>query len=118
MEWKQIREHYRRAFAEARRQGRTQVDVARAGDLKQNQISRYLNMPDTSDGPQIVNFLKALDGLGIPASTFFAELEQRHPDPRRPIVSPPPAGAEAEAELERTIGRLVLHTIRLATRKP
>jgi transcriptional regulator with XRE-family HTH domain len=122
MEWRQIREHYRRAFGVARSQGRlTQTSVARAGGLGQNQISKYLNLPDTSSGPQIVNFLKALDGLGVAASTFFAELEHRHPDLRRPFVpAPTPPPPDTEAELERAIGRLVLYAIRLATspRKP
>jgi transcriptional regulator with XRE-family HTH domain len=123
MEWRQIREHYRRALGVARSHGRlTQVDVARAGRTAQNQISKLLNSKDTSRGPTVVNFLKALDGLGVPASVFFAELERRHPDPRRPLVIPPttPPAPDTEAELERAIGRYVLYAIRLAVspRKP
>jgi transcriptional regulator with XRE-family HTH domain len=122
MDWRDVREHYRRAFGIARRRGLTQTDVARAAGLGQNHISRILNWRDDSLGPTIMTFLKALQGIGLPASIFFAELEHRHPDPLRPTI-PPPAPSpdnEAEAALERTIGRLVLYAIRLATppRKP
>jgi hypothetical protein len=119
MEWKQIRDHYRRAFGVARRQGLTQVGVARAGGIKgQNQISKLLNSKDTARGMSVVQFLKALDGIGLSASAFFADLEQRHAEPGRPILTFPTPGPTSEADLERAIGRLVLDAIRLAINRP
>lgn len=120
MEWKQIRAHYERAFGAARKRGMTQAKVAKAGGLAgQNAVSKVLHYPDTSLGPQVVTLVKAVEGLGLRVSEFFAQIEQRTPHPdlhRDNLLVSLPAGADDEkvAEVERAIGRSFLQALRLA----
>ena len=73
MDWGQIRESYARQFAAKKR---TQAQVAAAGGLKnQNLVSKVLR--NTHLGPTVETFVRAVEGLGIPVSEFFAELEGR-----------------------------------------
>jgi len=82
MEWKQIRAQYEREFSAVRKRGVTQEDVARAGGLlgkngrvQQNAISKLLGQGDESLGPQIMTLVKAVEGLGLKVSVFFAAIE-------------------------------------------
>ena len=78
MDWKDIRAHYVRALRTARDRGLTQQKVAAAGGLKgQNYISKIKTAPRL--GPAVELFIRAIEGLGIPVSVFFAELEGRQP---------------------------------------
>src|SRR5262252_937693 len=71
-EWEQIGAHYKRLF-DAR--SATQEQTAHAGGLvRQNQISRILN--NKKNGPSLVKFVKAIIGLGMLPSEFFADLER------------------------------------------
>jgi transcriptional regulator with XRE-family HTH domain len=75
MDWGQIRESYARQFAAKKR---TQAQVAAAGGLKnQNLVSKVLR--NTHLGPTVETFVRAVEGLGMSVSEFFAELEGREP---------------------------------------
>ena len=75
MEWKTIRAHYEREFTAAKRRGLTQAKVAKAGGLKgQNDISRLL--ANDTLGPQVETFVRAVEGLGLSLSAFFAQIER------------------------------------------
>jgi transcriptional regulator with XRE-family HTH domain len=81
VEWKVIRS----AFIKARGR-RTQGDIATAGGLHQSSISKL----ESNDklGPAVEVFVKAIEGLGVKPSVFFAAIEQATDqkllDPRRP----------------------------------
>ena len=80
MEWKQIRAHYERKFALAKRLGESQESIAARGGLSaQNAISKLL--ANDKRGPYIDTLLRAIAGLVPPitASEFFAEIEQQRP---------------------------------------
>jgi transcriptional regulator with XRE-family HTH domain len=120
MEWKQIRAHYLRAFSAS---GKSQVAVAEAGGVGQNDISRLLNSEDSSLGPQVLTFVKALAGLGIKMSVFFAEIERSEQPDVRVVSMSKGTGktttgeliiAEHVAQVERAIGRSFLQALRLA----
>jgi transcriptional regulator with XRE-family HTH domain len=91
MHWDLIRRHYAARLATAQRQGVTQQAVATAGQLSgQNAISKLL--ANHNLGPSVETFVKAVTGLGLDVSAFFAEIEQcgrRHADsphdPRDPL---------------------------------
>jgi transcriptional regulator with XRE-family HTH domain len=75
MDWPHIRDHYIRLFKIA---DRTQDEVAKAAKLSgQNAISRLL--ANEKLGPSVETFIKAILGLGITPSQFFAALEQADP---------------------------------------
>ena len=109
-EWEQIGAHYRRLF-DARKA--TQEATAHAGGLvRQNQISRVLS--NKKNGPSLVIFLKAVIGLGMQPSEFFADLERyasglelaspRLVDvPRVPSVVDPSRFAAAQAAFWRVL---------------
>jgi transcriptional regulator with XRE-family HTH domain len=83
MNWDRIRRHYAARLADARRQGLTQQAVATAGQLAgQNAISKLI--ANRNLGPSVETFVKAVLGLGIDVSEFFAEIEQQ----RRPRENP------------------------------
>lgn len=67
---KAIRDFFR---AERRRLKKKQVDVALAGGLTQGQISKIENSEDHEPGLTV--FRKAVQGLGMPLSAFFAAFE-------------------------------------------
>lgn len=88
MEWKQIRAHYERLFLEQkRRQGATQKSVAKRGGLAkrgeleqdgdpyQSAISKLLSNDNL--GPSVEVFARAVEGLGMSLSDFFAQIEHR-----------------------------------------
>lgn len=89
MEWERVRAHYEQCFADT---GRTQQAVAEAGGLPtQSAIQKIL--VNHKMGPSVETFLKAVLGLGLSLSTFFADLEQQQPSP--PIVTSPPVTRDA-----------------------
>lgn len=69
VEWKAIRS----AFIKARG-SRNQDEIAKAGGLYQSHISKL----ESNDklGPAVEVFVKAIEGLGMRPSQFFAELER------------------------------------------
>lgn len=76
VEWKVLRAHYERLFREAKQQRReTQETVAKRGGLDQNVISRLLSIKEL--GPQVENFVRAIEGLGITPSEFFRQIESQ-----------------------------------------
>jgi transcriptional regulator with XRE-family HTH domain len=83
MDWNLIRRHYAARLAKARHSGLTQQAVATAGQLPgQNAISKLL--ANHNLGPSVETFVKAVAGLGVDVSAFFAEIEQcgrQHDDP-------------------------------------
>lgn len=68
--WAQIRSAFIRA-----RGTRKQQDVARAAGLYQSHISKL----EANDklGPAVEVFVKAVEGLGMPVSQFFAQIERQ-----------------------------------------
>jgi transcriptional regulator with XRE-family HTH domain len=90
MNWERIRRHYAARLAEARRHGVTQQAIATSGQLAgQNAISKLI--ANRNLGPSVDTFVKAVLGLGVDLSEFFAEIEQ-HGRPREnsPISPPDP----------------------------
>ena len=78
MDWEQVRAHYERTFRAQKAAGRTQAEIAdlggfRRGRKSQNAISKL--MKNSRQGPRVTTLLKAIDGLGMPASVFFAQIE-------------------------------------------
>ncbi len=123
MEWKHLHAYFVRTFEAVRRGGVTQTKIARAGGTSQNQISKILKMvPEKSPlGPSVTSFVRAVEGMGIPASTFFAEFEKEYPNPRladptQPLAPPPVPAVDlsGDDQVERAIGRMVLQALRIA----
>lgn len=81
MEWETIREHFAELLRDRQRAGGlTQETIAQAGGLsRQNQISRVL--ANRNRGPSVEIFIKAILGLGLTPSEFFAPLEGRALEP-------------------------------------
>jgi hypothetical protein len=96
--------------------------IAEVGGLKQNQVSRLFNQPN----PSLDMVLRALWGLGVKPSEFFAQLEKQCPTPepewasvanaRPPTTTPAAAGNEVEAQRARLveIQRATLRAYQLA----
>lgn len=74
-DWERLRVHFARLLADAQAtRGLTQQDVADSGGLAgQNVISRLLRNPRR--GPSVETFIRAIAGLGMKPSDFFAALE-------------------------------------------
>lgn len=74
VDWKTIRAHYARLFETAKLERRdTQYTIAARGGLGQNDVSRV--MSNRGRGPQVETFIRAVQGLGIPVSSFFRQIE-------------------------------------------
>jgi transcriptional regulator with XRE-family HTH domain len=74
MTWGEIRAHFIVIYARARAAGTTQQAIAaRGGIAGQNSVSRLLS--NDRLGPSVEIFVRALEGLGLTPSQFFAELE-------------------------------------------
>jgi transcriptional regulator with XRE-family HTH domain len=71
MEWFQVRDGYVRQLQAS---GLTQAAVGRAGGLRQGTLSK-LTANDRS-GPSVDTLLRAIRGLGLMPSEFFAHIEQ------------------------------------------
>lgn len=97
VEWKVIRAAFIRA-----RGRRKQEEIAQAGGLYQSAISKL----ESNDklGPAVEVFIKAIEGLGMRPSQFFAELE-RSPNP--PLKGEPKAGQDPTATTGGPHGDLV-----------
>ena len=89
MEWEHMRAHYVRLLRAAKRDREvTQKQVAAAGGLKgQNYISKIKTASRL--GPAVEIFIRAIEGLGLPPSAFFAELEGQPPPVRAPQDASP-----------------------------
>lgn len=98
--WGQIRAHYARALKQSTR---TQVMVAEAGELRQNAVSKML--ANSRLGPSVETFVRAVEGLGMPLSEFFASLE-RGEAPARGAAPDIPRSVNDQRALE--IGRAIL----------
>ena len=88
MDWKTVRSAFIRARGE-----RTQEQIAGAGGLRQNAISKL--EANANKGPSVETFAKAVRGLGLSLSEFFEHLERR---PLEPI--PIPEGAPDDSALQ------------------
>src|SRR4029077_7240854 len=77
MDWSLMREAYRRELkAATKTRGLNQQKVAAAGGLTgQNVVSKLLRNKNL--GPAVEIFTKAVEGLGMPCSEFFARIERR-----------------------------------------
>jgi transcriptional regulator with XRE-family HTH domain len=84
MDWERIRAHYERYFEAS---GRTQQEVADAGQLPEQSAIQKL-LANRKRGPSVETFVKAIRGLGLDVSTFFAELEAQPPQIHREPSSP------------------------------
>lgn len=83
MDWQQVRAHFK---AERERLKLTQDDVAERGNVDQSRVSKIESDPDYR--PQADTFLSAIEGLGLPLSDFFLQLErQTNADSTRPVKS-------------------------------
>lgn len=73
VEWKALRAHYERLFRDAKTRGETQETIAERGGLRQNKISKLLDIEHL--GPQTETFIRAIEGLGMLPSSFFLQIE-------------------------------------------
>jgi transcriptional regulator with XRE-family HTH domain len=104
MDWRLVREHYKRLFESS---GRTQTDVARAAGLPQSAIHKL--MANTGDGPSVETLLRAVQGLGITLSEFFGQVEQE----RSRDGSAPASPLDRPAQLEHFDQTVIAEFIRL-----
>jgi transcriptional regulator with XRE-family HTH domain len=74
MDWVAIRSAFIRL-----RGSRTQQEIAVAGDLYQSDISKLESNDNL--GPAVETFVRAVQGLGMPVSDFFRQLETGQPSP-------------------------------------
>lgn len=82
MEWAMMREAFRERFEAEKERTRklpteqriTQAAVARRGGLADQKIVSTLLSNDNL-GPQVETFIRAIEGLGLTPSAFFASLE-------------------------------------------
>jgi transcriptional regulator with XRE-family HTH domain len=123
MDWEHMRAHYVRALRAARDRGVTQKRVADAGGLKgQNYISKIKSAPRL--GPAVELFIRAIEGLGISPSEFFAELEGRPPREQSPTAAPSTFGTsegddQVDAILEKSfIVNAVIETLQRGVAAP
>lgn len=107
MTWDKIRARYTTLLVAS---GRTQHEVAAAGGLSgQNAISKLV--ANTKRGPSVETFIRAVHGLGIPLSTFFAALEASAPDPRASVPPPPGRSPHGSSSASTTPGNVVNITL-------
>jgi hypothetical protein len=104
MDWPGIRAHYERILQASQK---TQVQIGTASGLRQTDISKFLRArPKARDlGPHVQTFVKAIEGLGLSVSEFFAQIEGPRPVPGRaalPIAKPAPP-VDRDTRLEHTI---------------
>jgi transcriptional regulator with XRE-family HTH domain len=87
MNWDRIRTHYAQLLADAQRADPrvTQDSVATAGGLAQNAISKLL--ANHNLGPSAETLVKAILGLGMTVSEFFAGIEEQ--ERQLPVAAKP-----------------------------
>jgi len=113
-----MRAHYVRALRAARERGLTQEQVAAAGGLKrQNYISKIKSAGRL--GPAVELFIRAIEGLGMHPSDFFAELEGR-PPVERPMTTaaPPPASVRQTSFIVNTVIETLQRGVAAPVRSP
>lgn len=109
-----MRAHYVRAVRAAKDRGLTQEQAAATAGIKQHYISKFKTAPNY--GPAIELFIRAIEGLGISPSRFFAELEGRQPPPDDHAV---PAVLDAPTRLDRAfIVNAVIDTLQRGVAAP
>jgi transcriptional regulator with XRE-family HTH domain len=96
MTWSEIHAHYLRLF---KMSGKSQEQIARAGGIKQNSISKLI--ANRKRGPTVATFVAAVRGLGISLSTFFAQLERFDGQLPTDGETPPGIGRGADDETDR-----------------
>jgi hypothetical protein len=75
MRWIEIRAYYAVVYAQAQANGVTQQAIAQRGGIAgQNSVSRLLSNDHL--GPSVEIFVRAVEGLGLSLSEFFAEFER------------------------------------------
>jgi transcriptional regulator with XRE-family HTH domain len=75
MRWMEIRAYFAVVYAQAQANGVTQQAIAdRGGIAGQNSVSRLLS--NDRLGPSVEIFVRAVEGLGLSLSEFFAEFEK------------------------------------------
>lgn len=84
-----MRARYEALIREAKQRGETQETIAERAGLRQNVISKMLY--NDKLGPQVETFVKAVEGLGLPVSVFFAQIEgaASGTDTAKPSVTQP-----------------------------
>ncbi len=107
MEWRLVREHYRRLLQAS---GRTQTDVTRAAGLSKSAISKL--MANQGDGPTVATLLAAVQGLGMPLSEFFRRVEAEE-DASRAGLSPAASSLDRPASLEQFERAVAVEFVRL-----
>lgn len=123
MRWMEIRKQYAELYAEFKKNGGNQQDVAERGGLSdQSAISKLVNNENL--GPAVETFVRAVEGLGITVSSFFRRIEalqnsavDEHNAPLvrtsvkegLPSDSPiPPPTTDADRALYFKLGRLLM----------
>jgi transcriptional regulator with XRE-family HTH domain len=111
MDWSDVRMHYYRLFTAS---GLTQTQVANAAGFNQSTLQKLLS--NDKQGPAATTLLKAIRGLGMLPSEFFASLEHalvgadaasgplpRQEVPRGPLppTCPDPALRQLQKDLKR-----------------
>jgi hypothetical protein len=111
MDWEQIREYLERIYEE---RGLTQGAIAAAGGKpKQNTISRMLKNRSMRNGPHVINFLRALEGMGVKPSEFFVQLERLAADRSIDVAIEDRAGVRL-IQLKRSAADVSLDATRFA----
>jgi transcriptional regulator with XRE-family HTH domain len=111
--WPDIRAHYERQFrAEKVARNLTQQEVAENGGLSRNNaISKLLS--NHKLGPSVDTFVRAVQGLGISLSEFFASLEGGE-EPARRTRADQQRSADVQQALE--VVRAILNALESQSR--
>lgn len=91
MEWETIRKAF---IAERQRLGLQQEDITAMPQPMVSKLERNKNL-----GPSVGTFVKAVEGMGLTLSLFFARIETQSSNPPPP-VTPPPSVPNNDAALE------------------
>jgi|SRR5262245_32124481 len=115
-QWKQVREHYRERMRAAKR---NQKHIAAAGGIQQSSVSKLLH--NRHLGPSVEIFLNAVEGLGIPVSEFFRQLERARDESTtihaRDIDVVFIAPDQDARDLARTLQRIIDQRVALALKR-
>lgn len=116
-DWRVIRAHFARRLEAAQdTRGLSQTTIAESGGINQNLVSKLLK--NYNRGPSVQTFVRALKGLGVKPSEFFAELEGGAPPTptppghkSAPVLPLPPSVDDETAEADRNIGRSLVRVV-------
>lgn len=92
--------------------GASQTAVGVRGGVKQTHISKMLR--NHKLGPTVETFLRAIMGLGLKPSEFFAELERGWTPDTPPEARPPDDPDQEEADSAMDVVRLLVRAMRRA----